>query len=84
MFTLLWQVTATLCKRLGTLLATPGFGQQRLDFVTRGALRRVQQAKAYRAVEPRDALKQLNSMFPPQVVAATDSEYEAVLLEKIG
>ena len=76
-------VTAVLFKRLGTLLAAQGFGQQRLDFVNRGALRRAQQAKSYRAAEPRDALKQLNSIFPPQVVAATDLNYEANLLEQL-
>ena len=44
---------------------------------------RASQARSYRPTEPKDSLKQLNSAFPPQMVAATDPEYERKLLDKI-
>jgi len=77
------QVATALFKRLGAKLASPGHGQQKLDFVNRGALAKAQQARSYRPTEPKDSLKQLNSAFPPQMVAATDPEYERKLLDKI-
>ena len=44
----------------------------------------VQQARGYKKGEPRDALKQLNSGFPQQMVAATDSNYEQKLIDKLS
>jgi len=78
------QVTSALLKRLGALLSEQGFGNQRLDFVQRGALARAQKAKAYKQSDPRDSLTKLNSVFPQQMVHATDPNYESKLLDKIG
>jgi len=79
-------VTATtvhvaLLKALGLALAKKG--EWRHDFLVRGALTLVQQAK--RCGKPmREALKAINKAFPDQMVAATDPDYEKKLLAKLG
>ena len=74
------QVAAALLKAIARVLGQKG--NLRLDFMRRGALTLAQEAKG--SSEVREALKQLNATFPPQMVAATDPNYEANLLEKVN
>jgi len=76
-------ILAALLKALSRVLGLKG--SYRLDFMQRGALTVAQQAKTSKAATPelQEALKSLNSTFPPQIVAATAPDYETKLLDKI-
>ena len=58
-------------------------GNLRLDFMQRGALTLCQQASKGSA-QLKEALKTLNTTYPPQMVAATDPNYENALIAKIS
>jgi hypothetical protein len=75
------QVLAALLKAIAKLLGAKG--ALRLDFMQRGALTLVQDAKNSSAAELREALKTLNAAYPKQMVEATDPNYEASLLAQI-
>ena len=73
---------AALFKGLAAWLTREGAGEQRVDFVHRGALAHVQQAqRGTPALQA--ALKVLNGVFPNQMVQATDPKYETKLLDMI-
>ena len=76
------QVLTALLQVIARLLSMKG--HLRLDFMQRGALTLVQEAKASSSSELRDALKQLNATFPAQMVAATDPKYESSLVSMIS
>ncbi len=69
-------------KGLAAALSAHGSGENRLDFVHRGALAHVQAAQAG-PPNLQDALKTLNNVFPNQMVQATDPNYEQKLLAMI-
>lgn len=75
-------VLAALFKGLAAVLTKEGAGEQRLDFVQRGALAHVQQAlRGTPALQA--ALQTLNGVYPGQMVQATDPKYETKLLDMI-
>ena len=76
------KVLAALLKAIARLLGNKG--NLRLDFMQRGALTLAQEAKTSSSAELREAIKSLNSTYPGQMVAATESNYESNLLMKIS
>lgn len=74
-------VLAAVIKAMARLLGNKG--NLRLDFMQRGALTLAQDAAKSGSAELKEALKQLNTTYPSQMVAATDPAYEASLLAKI-
>jgi hypothetical protein len=75
------EVLAALLKAMGRVLGNKG--NLRLDFMQRGALTLCQQASKGSA-QLKEALKTLNTTYPPQMVAATDPNYENALIAKIS
>mmetsp|Transcript_41540 Transcript_41540/g.109578 ORF Transcript_41540/g.109578 Transcript_41540/m.109578 type:complete len:451 (-) Transcript_41540:319-1671(-) len=75
-------ILASLLKAISRVLGMKG--AWRLDFMQRGALTVAQQAGNIKgSQELKDALKQLNAVYPSQMVAATAPDYEKKLLDKI-
>ena len=75
------EVLAAVLKSMGRLMSNKG--SLRLDFMQRGALTLCQQASKGPG-QLKEALKTLNTTYPPQMVAATDPNYENALIAKIS